>query len=577
MADISTWDAHDPAIWAEEVGSPPIAISLRHPSYPAEATCAADPGALRKIVAKYLTKVSARLGLPDLFATEDNFKVFMGWLDLPAGDGGVDPRKSFWVTRYEDPINRMGLIDRTVVFVAAESWRENDSAGVLGSRLGLRVVAHVAQQGSATWKVRITSVARSIGLPEALESHATLGPEATNFYSFVFTPANILSFKAFITSATGLDPDRVAIEGVRVSTVGNNTSGTIYATESRRDEDPPGPGYALTVRFTVPPGALFTNPTVERSPLVAHAAEVKANLFTQDPASRAGLGKLIESRPNRAPERLNAFKYPNVELEGLHFDVGDHCLLIDDDLALADVRQSKIVAATANPNNTQGVVPADVDHPGQNEFAALGGYEHTRAKFNQRHLRPLFTTLIAYGLPPHDYFRFARSPLRVPLSVADHTGTWKGRQDGQCAGRIRSSPLQSDRRDKRVDRGRAAADARSLRAGRPQEVDVAPPAARSRGGSAVELARALPCPSGRSNQQARASFRPQRRRCPCRHPLGPPVGARHASVVARLHVPVGVPASTPRPRGQPGMGLDRTSPPSGAVPRQRLQLSPQGV
>jgi hypothetical protein len=413
MADISSWDAHDPAVWAEEVGSPPVAISLRHPSYPAEATCAANPGALRKVVAKYLGKVSNRLGLPDLFAAEDNFKVFMGWLDLPADDGGVDPRKSFWVARYEDPINRMGLIDRSVVFVAAESWRENDSAGVLGSRLGLRVVAHVVQQGSATWKVRITSVARSIGLPEALESHATLAAEANNFYSFVFNPANFLSFKAFITSATGLVSDRVAIEGVRVSTVGNSTSGTIYATESRRDEDPPGPGYALTLRFAIPPGTLFSKPTVERSALVAHAAQVKADLFTQDPASRAGLGKLIESRPNRSPERLNAFKYPNVELEGLHFDFGNHCLLIDDDLELADVRQSKIVAATANPDNTQGVVPADVDHPGQNEFAALGGYEHTRAKFNQRHLRPLFTTLIAYGLPPHDYFRFAASPLRI--------------------------------------------------------------------------------------------------------------------------------------------------------------------
>ena len=234
--------------------------------------------------------------------------------------------------------------------------------------------------------------------------------------------------------------------------------------------------------------------------------------------------------------------------------------------------------ATANPDNTQGVVPADVDHPRGKTSSPLSAATNTRAQSSTN------ATFVRYFQHPHclrsaaaRLFPLCRSPLQSPLSVADHPGTWKGRQDGQCAGRIRSSPLQSDRRDKRVDRGKAAADARSLRAGRPQEVDVAPPAARSRGGSAVELARALPCPSGRSDQQARASFRPQRRRCPCRHPLGPLVEAGHASVVARLHVPVGVPASTPRPRGQPGMGLERTSPPSGAVPRQRLQLSPQGL
>ena len=60
MADISSWDAHDPAVWAEEVGSPPIAISLRHPSYPAEATCAANPGALRKVVAEKLRPIARK-------------------------------------------------------------------------------------------------------------------------------------------------------------------------------------------------------------------------------------------------------------------------------------------------------------------------------------------------------------------------------------------------------------------------------------------------------------------------------------------------------------------------------------
>jgi hypothetical protein len=175
MADISSWDANDPLVWAEQVGSPPVALSLCHPNYPAEATIAADNlAALRKVVAQYLTNVSSRLGLPALFSAGDDFQVFMGWLKLPASNANVDPRNSHWVSRYKDPLQRKGPIDRTVVFVAGESWRVNDSAGVLGSRMGLRVVAHIAKKGRTKWHVRITSVARSIGLPEALASHELL-------------------------------------------------------------------------------------------------------------------------------------------------------------------------------------------------------------------------------------------------------------------------------------------------------------------------------------------------------------------------------------------------------------------
>jgi hypothetical protein len=410
MADISSWDALDPKVWAEEVGSPPRALSLRHPTYPAEATCpAGDLATLRKIVAKYLRKVRTRLDLPDLFAADDDFKVFLGWLDLPADDGSIDPRKSVWVNRYQDPINRTGLIDRSIVFAAAESWQVNDSAGVLGSRLGLRVVTHVAAQGGSTWKVRITSVACSIGLPEALQSHATITAEATNFYSAVFNPATFLSFKALVGNAIGVDPAWLAIDGVRAGTVGGKTSGVIYATEAQPADAPPGHGYALTLRFGLTPGGGMDQPTVERSALIAHAAPVTADLFIQDPASRAGLGQLIEARPNRAPDRLNAFKFASVQLDGL---LPTNPVLLAD--AWVDVRQSELARPIGNPGATQGVQPATVSHPRRDDFAALSGYENTRAQFDQLKLvRSLFNTIVAYGLPPADYFRFALAPLQV--------------------------------------------------------------------------------------------------------------------------------------------------------------------
>ena len=410
MAELSNWDAFDTKVWAEEVGSPPRALSLRHPSHPAEAACAAgDLATLRKIVAKYLRKVRKRLDLPDLFAADDTFKVFMGWLELPADDDSVDPRTSVWISRYKDPIARDGLIDRSIVFVAAESWQVNDSAGVLGSRMGLRVVTHVAAQGVATWKVRITSVACSIGLPEALQAHTTFVPEAMNFYSAVFAPAGFLSFKAQVANTIGVDSERLAIDGVRAGTDAGKVSGVIYATEAQPAGSPPGHGHALTLRFGLTPGGgIDGRPTVERSALIAHAA-VTANLFIQDPASRAGLGQLIEARPNRSPERLNAYKYANVQLDGLL--PGTPVLLAD---SWVDVRQSELARPVGDPGFTQGVQPTTVNHPRRDDFAALSGYEHARARFDQLSLvRSLFNTIVSYGLAPSDYFRFAVAPLQV--------------------------------------------------------------------------------------------------------------------------------------------------------------------
>ena len=202
-------------------------------------------------------------------------------------------------------------------------------------------------------------------------------------------------------------------------TVNGRTSGTIYATTSqrrlggRRDrgrsaDASQAVSYALTLRFDVASGRIAPSiPTVERSALVAHAAPpVKADLFTRDPASRAGLGKLIESRPNRSPERLNAFKDNAVRLAGIGLDSLGDCILADD-LDLVNVRQSILVKDDANEGASQEVCPASRAATEQ-RLRCLGGYERTRASFNQHHLRPLFST-IAYGLSLPYALRFSPS------------------------------------------------------------------------------------------------------------------------------------------------------------------------
>jgi hypothetical protein len=438
MPAIADWDAYNEAVSPELIGDPqsPVTLSLRHPTYPAEADWAgSDPLELRGIVASYLSKARERLGLPELFSSGSDFKVPMAWLKLPDGDNSSDPRESFWVARYEDPIHKEGTIERSVVFVAGESWLVNDSTAVLGSRLGLRVVAHLVKQGSAAWKVRVTSVACSAGLPQALASQAMLINEVNEFYKYVFDQANILPLHDLIRQFAGLHRHtRLAINGVRAMAVNGRPSGTIHATTSqrrqggRRDreraaddsraesyDDLRAVSYALTLRFAIAHDGRIapSTPTVERSPLVAHAAPpVRADLFTQDPASKAGLGKLIESRPNRSPERLNAFKDNSVRLEGIGLDSQGDCILADD-LALVDVRQSTLVSGDANEGASQEVCPANVVEPRTNDFAALGGYERARGRFDQYHLRSLFETIIAYGLWPNAYFRFAINPLQI--------------------------------------------------------------------------------------------------------------------------------------------------------------------
>jgi hypothetical protein len=414
MPEIANWDANDQAVSPEEVGDPPVTISLRHPAYPAEAEWAGDdPEELKGIVAKYLSKARQRLGLPDLFSSGANFKVHMAWLKLPDSDNSVDPRESFWVTRYANPLDKSGEIDRSVVFVAGEAWLVDDTAAVLGSRMGLRIVAHLFKQDNAPWKVRITSVAASPGLPHALAEQAMISTDVSEFYKFVFNPTSFISLQSLIRQSAGLPPGTsIAIDGVRAMTVNGQASGTLYATASRSPDDPRAVGYALTLRFGITDGGGIDTPTVERSALVAHAlTPVKADLFTRDPASKAGLGKLIESRPNRSPERLNAFKDSNVLLDGISLNAGN-CTL-SDDLKLVDVRQSKLVKGDTDEGATKDVCPADVVQPRRDDFAALGGYERTRANFSQYHHRPLFETIIAYGLSPYAYFRFAINPLQV--------------------------------------------------------------------------------------------------------------------------------------------------------------------
>src|SRR5215475_102359 len=413
MPNINSWLVSNQAIWAESVGGETIA--LRHPTYPAEAELPdKKPETLKAIVAKYLGKVHDVLGIPALFRPPPNqtkFKVHLAWLLLPTTAETLNPRESSRLTRFADPDHQAKPIDHTVVFCASEARDPDNTETMLGSRLGIRVTGHLRRKGRA-WHLGITSVARSIDLPQALASRVIVSTNMTDFYTFMFDPAHLNILRISMRRLAGLgDATPVAIEGMRAKRQPDDTVlAEIFATASQPDDKPRSFGYALTMRFMFDSNTV-SSPTVDKFPLLANAAPpVRARIFKQDPASRTGLGGLIEGRPNRSSKRLANFTDP-VTLDGVAPGGGGMVALADSQY-LASVMQSRLVNQTANPSQAEIVDPT-VTAPRTNPFAALNAYGHVRGHSDDDHLRSLFNTILAFGIWPLHYFRFAAHPLQV--------------------------------------------------------------------------------------------------------------------------------------------------------------------
>lgn len=427
MPKLDHWKVDNAAIWHERIGTQTVA--LRHPAYPAlDESWNGTPAALRLFVARYLREVATTLGLPPLFAgNNDIFRVPLTWLKLPnETDENLDPRDSFWVTRHDKGVHGTRVLDRTVVLFASVSRQANDSDGVLGGRLGLRVVAHVEPGGASARQVRITSVVRSLGLPEILFNAQPISGSLEQFYNAIFG-SNSFAVTSLGTTA-GLPPG-TSIDGVRVTSQSHNSIGAeIYVTVPRPPGNPRELPLAVTARLTFHPtliGHRFEWHEIERHTLAAHAAPpVRVDLFVRDPASKAGLGHLTDARPNRSAERLEAYTESNVQLDGATlYPNGDARL--EDDLALIRVLQSKLVDPKADESATEVASPRDARHPRTPAFAAFSAYERGRADFDQYHLRPLFDTIIACGLSPYGYFRFAANPVHVRYRAPIVTGPGK--------------------------------------------------------------------------------------------------------------------------------------------------------
>src|SRR5215510_1601101 len=150
------WEPTHAAVRRENAPGTTRAISLHHPTYPYEGpgTGGTIPGdgtdTLIDWAATYLRKVSPQLGLNAALGLSDVFEpgssqfvaaVRLAWLPVHAVEGEPAPlNRSFWVTRY--PESSTSRLDRTAVIMAVHSWRANDVDLMLGSRLGIRIIAH---------------------------------------------------------------------------------------------------------------------------------------------------------------------------------------------------------------------------------------------------------------------------------------------------------------------------------------------------------------------------------------------------------------------------------------------------
>ena len=430
MAYAEHWISNHPAIWEERAPHGDRAIMLRHPTYPYEGptdgTIENDHSrALTRFAAAYLQRVRARLGLPPLFEgdpLETGSSAFitataLTWLPVHEDETPARPDRSFWVRRYRDPEAPARLVDRSVVLLAVQSEKANDHTRALHSRLGIRIVAHIAPAPGGRWKARITGVVSSIALVGAPQPNV----EPTRGYlQIFFDPAPNDARERLeerIRSAAGLATETALfIDGMRiVASSRQRIVMDMYSNVPPTGSPPHTLPLRIVSRLLIDPSASLDEAEiqiVEKFPLVAHADPVKARVFPQDPASRAGLPNVVDARPNRSPRRLKKY-WKRREMPGLTFGPFGETLLSHGD---TDVMRSKWVDTSANEADREVVCPCCVRQPRLNWAAAFNGYWHAHS---------LFDTMLAYGVPPAQYFKLAALPLRIRYRAGIDPGAGK--------------------------------------------------------------------------------------------------------------------------------------------------------
>jgi hypothetical protein len=432
MVLVKDWNAKEGALWLERSGS--RVLSLRHPAYPAEgAWNGSDGQALLAIAADYLAKVQKLFGLPELFDGR-KFKVPLAWLNPSSDLDTLHPRDWVSLARYGNSLaaNRVPL-DRTITLVATETLGDGKDV-VLGSRRGISITAHLHRGRSRNWQVRITSASCSLGLAEALDDRRSEPVAVANFHASLLEAQILLEVKTKIRRFAGFDDDvAIAIDGIRLGPTTDRGALELYATATPPEDRPDELAYAMRVQFVFTgnvPNLPLTIRELDRDALVTHAARpVRADIFALDPASKAGRGV----SPNQSSAELAKQVDRKVLLNGLRRGANGTTKLDDrtDLVRVVSKSQQAITVSIAGGRKVRSEA-----------FSALSSYGHGRGNFADRNIRSLFDTIIAYGLWPYGYFRFADYPLLVRDRASIRPGSGK---DGKTVNaQVKLLPAECD-------------------------------------------------------------------------------------------------------------------------------------
>ena len=410
-------------------------ISLRHHMVPFPGELKLSGGvlaeqSLQKLAFTYISalKQNVLADLPQQWlealgsdADDSNFGWMpIGWPPKAGHEGDVnagDPFVSFRLERKatNDKATNgeatKGQIEQTVMLLAAERL----AGKFIGSGLGLCVVVSLRSRAQESLDAQIVGVSASLpygqyknGLPKA--DWATSKIKQADLLKMSLSD----DVRRNIEVVLGLTS--VAVRGTRYFRVDGSDEWQVerYGTGKRRS----APGEVTAYSFLMA-GTATSAGTLVGTTLLQADAVADAHIFAVDSASQgtnAGYGR-------RRPSRTDA------ELAGYTTNVS----LPTDPTALEffDAGGRELMRVVSCPNfvladkSAGGTDPKTVKIQGagpkihSDDFSAVSAFYNARQIFNR---------MIAYGLDPFDYFRFASLPLRVAYRSGMQAGPGKNGQ-----------------------------------------------------------------------------------------------------------------------------------------------------
>ncbi len=290
---------------------------------------------------------------------------------------------------------RIGPADASHV-VALYASQRLDADRFLGSGFGLRVVLRLLRRSDAGFDASVTSFSATLPFG-VFRDHPARADDLATLTGWVASWPNgeRFPFRTSIAGATGLDGATIALTGLRAA----RPPGRAWRIEVR------GVGHKVDAALPV---YAYTAVTDEEgrtallhcTPLVADAVG-HARVFAHEPASSGAAGLWRERRPTRDDALLEPIRVTEDIVGGQAKVPLEHGV---------ELRVRPCPRFVPDDQGRNANAPLAVKLPGSgpamrsDTAAAVQGF---------RHGRELMQRLVAYGLPPQQYFRVARPQVDV--------------------------------------------------------------------------------------------------------------------------------------------------------------------